>query len=72
MDISESNSPDATVHTRMIGERLQELTDHLRKDVFVVDDPRAKVLFETAAEVLGGLRTAFVHYEEGTEEAWRR
>jgi hypothetical protein len=29
-------------------------------------------MFETAAEVLGGLVTAFRHYEEQSERAWKR
>jgi hypothetical protein len=36
-----------------------------------VDDPRAKAMFETAAEVLLGLDKAFADYEEGAEAAWR-
>jgi hypothetical protein len=36
-----------------------------------VEDPRALALFETTAEVLGGLITAYEHYEHGAEEAWR-
>jgi hypothetical protein len=29
-------------------------------------------MLETGAEVLGGLRQAFVDYADGTEDAWRR
>jgi hypothetical protein len=47
---------------------LSELVDHLRRDVAKVDEPRAQALFETAAEVLLGLRKAFADYEEGLEE----
>ncbi|HEX6385275.1 MAG TPA: hypothetical protein VF177_11445 [Anaerolineae bacterium] len=36
-----------------------------------VNDPKAEALFETAAEVLGGLKTAFEHYEQSSEEAWQ-
>jgi hypothetical protein len=31
--------------------------------------PKAQVLFETAAEVISGLDTAFKHYEEKSESA---
>jgi hypothetical protein len=36
-----------------------------------VDDPRAKALFETSAEVLTGLVTAFEHYDNKSEPAWK-
>jgi len=42
----------------------------LRGDVTEVSDPRAQALFETAAEVLAGLRTAFVDYGDRNERAW--
>ena len=72
MDFPDDNSSEATAHTAVIAGKLQESIDHLRKDVGTIDDLRAKALFETSAEVLGGLYTAFIHYDEGTEEAWRR
>jgi hypothetical protein len=50
---------------------LGDLRDHLREDVGKVEDPRAEALFETTAEVLGGLIAAYEHYENGAEEAWR-
>jgi len=65
----ETNDPKA--HTQNIKKEFQNLADHLRKDITRVEDPQAKALFETAAEVLLGLKTAFTDYEEGEEEAWR-
>ena len=62
---------DAKAHSKNIREGLQELIDHIKQDIGQVEDPRAKDLFETSAEVLTGLRTAFSHYEEGKEEAWK-
>ena len=50
---------------------LGELIDHLRQDTRYFDEPKAQALFETSAEVLQGLRTAFAHYEEGSESAMR-
>lgn len=47
------------------------MVDHLRKDIQKVDDHKAKALFETSAEVINGLITAFSHYEEGKEDAWK-
>ena len=49
---------------------LRALMSHLRDDVKSVDDPKAKALFETAAETLGGLLNAFEDYEQGSETAW--
>lgn len=62
---------DPRHHTQKIQIRLDNLIDHLRQDVQRVGDPQAKALFETSAEVLTGLKTAYTHYEEQTEEAWR-
>jgi hypothetical protein len=51
--------------------RLRELIDHLRADIKKVEEPQMKAMFETSAEVLGGLVTAFQHYEKKNEAAWR-
>jgi hypothetical protein len=52
--------------------RLQEIKDHLREDIDKVDEPQLKAMFETAAEVLGGLIKAFRDYEQKNESAWRQ
>jgi hypothetical protein len=62
---------DARHHTQKMQTRLQETMDHLRQDVERVDDPRLKAMFETSAEVLGGLVKAFQDYERKNESAWR-
>lgn len=67
-DLQTSNPKE---HSRNIRSGLQEMVDHLRKDISKVEDPKAKALFETSAEVIKGLITAFSHYEEGEEEAWK-
>ena len=59
-------------HARQTRGRFAELIDHLRADVERVDEPQFKAMFETAAEVLGGLVTAFQHYEQKNEGAWKR
>jgi hypothetical protein len=46
---------DAGHHIQKMQTRLQETIDHLRQDVERVDDPKLKAMFETSAEVLGGL-----------------
>lgn len=58
-------------HTTNVKGWLRDVIDHLREDVGKVDDPKAEALFETTAEVLGGLVTAYEHYEEKNEEAWQ-
>ena len=45
--------------------------DHAREDVTKVNEPRAEALFETTAEVLSGLVTAYEHFEQRSEPAWR-
>lgn len=51
-------------HTARIGGLLNELIAHLRSDIDQFDEPKAQALFETTAQVLLGLRTAFRDYEE--------
>ena len=62
---------DPIAHSKNIREELQKLIDHLRGDIGKIDDPKAMALFETSAEVLTGLKTAFSHFEEAEEEAWK-
>ena len=58
-------------HVDKISGRFQELIEHLRSDIEKIDDPRAKAMFETSAEVLGGLKKAFSDYEARNEAVWR-
>lgn len=69
MKTIESKEPQA--HTQNIRGEFRELIQHLRSDVKRVDEPKARALFETAAEVIAGLDTAFQHYEQKREEVWR-
>jgi hypothetical protein len=62
---------DPRHHTQKMKQRLQETIDHMREDIEKVDDPKFKAMFETAAEVLGGLKKAFGDYEKKNESAWR-
>ena len=52
--------------------QLATLRDDVRATIGRVDDPQLKAVLETGAEVLGGLRQAFVDYGQGSEEAWQR
>ena len=51
---------------------LQQIKDHFRDDIRKVDDPQLKAMFETSAEVLGGLIKAFRDYEQKNEAAWSK
>ena len=62
---------DPRYHTANVLAALDDLIRHLREDTREFDEPKAQALFETSAEVLGGLRTAFQHYESGAEVAMR-
>jgi len=66
------DTSDPTVHARNIQQMLGEMVDHLRDDIDRVTEPKAQALFVTSAEVLLGLRTAFEHYEKGSEKGMRR
>ena len=63
---------DPLHHTQRMRKRLKETIDHLREDIGKVDEPQLKAMFETSAEVLGGLVKAFHDYELKNESAWRR
>jgi hypothetical protein len=62
---------DPRHHTQKMQQRLQEIIDHLRQDITKVDEPQLKAMFETAAEVLGGLKKTFSDYDQKNEPAWR-
>jgi hypothetical protein len=66
-----SSEPDLIHHTQKMQKRLLETMQHLRKDIQKVDEPQLKAMFETSAEVLGGLVKAFRDYEEKNEFTWR-
>ncbi len=48
-----------------------QLAEHLRAEIKTIEDPSCKALFETAAEVILGLDTAFEHYKKHEEAAWK-
>ena len=64
-------SKDPRAHTANVRKEFRELIEHLRGDVNKIDEPKAQALFETAAEVISGLDTAFKYYEEKSEKAWK-
>jgi hypothetical protein len=50
---------------------LKDIADHLREDIGKFDEPQAKAMFETSAEVLDGLVAAFSRYEEKSKKGWQ-
>jgi hypothetical protein len=62
----------ATGRAEATAAKLATLRDDVRATIGRVDDPQLKAVLETGAEVLGGLRQAFVDYGQGSEEAWQR
>jgi hypothetical protein len=62
---------DPRHHTQKMQKQLGDMMKHLREDIEKVDEPQLKAMFETSAEVLGGLRKAFHDYEQKNEPAWR-
>ena len=52
--------------------KLLDMVQQTRNEIDQVNDPRARALFETTAEVLEGLAKAYKDYNEGSEAAWRR
>jgi len=68
--MAELDPSDPRVHTRDMERRFKETISDLRSDIKIIQDPRARALFETAAEVIGGLEKAFHDYDKRDELAW--
>jgi len=62
---------DPRVHTQKMQKALKDIQTHLREDIGKVKEPKLQAMFETSAEVLGGLMKAFQDYEKQNEAAWR-
>lgn len=67
----QQSDKDPRHHTAKMKRELRAIIEHLREDVTKVDEPRFKAMFETSAEVLGGVVKAFDDYERKTEAAWK-
>ena len=67
-----ADDSDPRRHTQKMQKALAEIQYHLREDIQKVNEPQLKAMFETAAEVLGGLTKAFRDYEQKNEAAWRK
>lgn len=71
-DRMQYDESDPRHHTIKLKDMLTDVVRHAREDVGKVDEPKAQALFETTAEVCGGLERAFEHYEGESEQAWQR
>ncbi|WP_369725263.1 hypothetical protein AB8Z38_11975 [Bradyrhizobium sp. LLZ17] len=71
LNMASAADRDPRHHTQKMQKALQDIRNHLREDIQKVDEPQLKAMFETSAEVLGGLEKAFKDYEQKNEKAWR-
>jgi hypothetical protein len=58
-------------HAAHIASLLQQAKQECRADLTRANDPKAQALFETTAEVIGGLCKALGDYQQGSEAVWR-
>jgi hypothetical protein len=70
MNTNTADRTTAKTSAARLRNSMEDLVNQLRSEVNRVTDPRAQALFETTAEALGGLITAFEHYDEGRETAF--
>ena len=70
--MSTTANGDPKHHVKKMKQRLHDIAQHLREDIDKIDEPQCKAMFETAAEVLGGLAKAFDDYLNKSEKAWQR
>jgi len=70
--MQETIPSDPRHHVTNVGNMLSDLVRHLREDIRKFDEPKAQAMFETSAEVLQGLQTAFTHYQRGSEPGMQR
>jgi hypothetical protein len=66
-----ANAAVVPMETADIRDRLTGLMSAVREKIDHVEEPRFLALLETSAEVLQGLQTAFDHYHQHEEKAWR-
>ena len=67
----DESSSDPAVHCEHLQKEMAGLAEHLRQDVRRVNEPQFQALLETAAEVIGALRTSLKHYGEHNDPAWK-
>jgi len=70
-DCMQFSEDDPRHHTAKIKDMMSQAMRHAREDIAKVSDPKAQALFETSAEVLGGLIKADDDFEQRSEAAFR-
>jgi hypothetical protein len=71
MEMNQLPSPNPLEHAKNIENILSSLKDLCRSETDVFDDPKAKALLETTAEVLAGLERAFHEFLAKNEDVWK-
>jgi hypothetical protein len=72
MTLHKLENHDPKVHTAFMRQALHDIVDHLRKDIDQINEPRARAMFETSAEVLQGLIKTYEDYDAGKELAFKQ
>ncbi len=70
MAIPKINSSDPKEHAQNVEKYISELKHHLQDDIKIISEPKAKALFETAADILDGLEKAFSDYQSENFGGW--
>ncbi|WP_029111748.1 hypothetical protein [Mycobacterium sp. URHB0044] len=70
-DPQEFPEDDPRNHSTRLKNMMSDVVTHARDEVGAIGDPKGQTLFETTAEVLTGLITAFERYEQDVEDTWR-
>jgi hypothetical protein len=68
--MTEVDVHDPRYKTRLMEKPFKQTIVDLRGEIKALEDPRARALFETAAEVIGGLEKAFREDDKRDELAW--
>jgi hypothetical protein len=71
MNTNTAERTSAKTSAARLRNSMEDLVNQLRSEINRIDEPRAQAMFETTAETVRGLITAFEHYDEGREEAFR-
>lgn len=66
----ETNQQQDITYLKRAHHMMNELTTSLRTDIQQLNDPQARAIFETSAEVLTALIKTIRDYESKNEEAW--
>jgi hypothetical protein len=64
------HSRDPKEHAQNIEKHISDLKAHCLEDIERVDEPKAKALFATIADVLDGVEKALSDYQSENESAW--